>query len=131
MSASSWHFCMYPRAWIFDGVLSVWVPVLPNLTWSKSSLPGACLSYVRIIMVFMRVPLVELLWQATMGWIPALEYMMSGARGILRPRPIMPGAKCHHFSRPQNQWSVSWLSLKTKVVEGFSVWASKLAVLVW
>jgi hypothetical protein len=26
---------------------------------------------------------------------------------------------------------VSWLSLKTKVVEGFPVWASKLAALVW
>jgi hypothetical protein len=32
---------------------------------------------------------------------------------------------------PQNRWWVSWLSLKTKVVEGFLVWASKLAVLVW
>jgi hypothetical protein len=44
---------------------------------------------------------------------------------------------------PQNQWqrffpvwphnrrSVSWLSLKTKVVEGFPVWASKPAALVW
>jgi hypothetical protein len=26
---------------------------------------------------------------------------------------------------------VSWLSLKTKVVEGFPVWASKSAALVW
>jgi hypothetical protein len=26
---------------------------------------------------------------------------------------------------------VSWLSLKTKVVEGFSVWVSKLLALVW
>jgi hypothetical protein len=26
---------------------------------------------------------------------------------------------------------VSWLSLKTKVVEGFPVWASKPAALVW
>jgi hypothetical protein len=32
---------------------------------------------------------------------------------------------------PQNRWWVSWLSLKTKVVEGFSVWASKPAALVW
>jgi hypothetical protein len=30
-----------------------------------------------------------------------------------------------------NRWSVSWLSLKTKVVEGFPVWASKPAALVW
>jgi hypothetical protein len=27
--------------------------------------------------------------------------------------------------------TVSWLSLKTKVVEGFPVWASKPAALVW
>jgi hypothetical protein len=32
---------------------------------------------------------------------------------------------------PQNQWWVCWLSLKTKVVEGFLVWASKLAASVW
>jgi hypothetical protein len=31
---------------------------------------------------------------------------------------------------PQNRRSVSWLSLKTKVVEGFSVWASKHTALV-
>jgi hypothetical protein len=29
-----------PRAWIFDGVLAVWVPMLLNLTWSKSFVPG-------------------------------------------------------------------------------------------
>jgi hypothetical protein len=27
---------------------------------------------------------------------------------------------------PQNRRSVSWLRLKTKVVEGFLIWASKL-----
>jgi hypothetical protein len=43
-------------------------------------------------MAFMRVSLVELLYQAAMGWIPTLEYMMSGMRGLLRPRSIMPGA---------------------------------------
>jgi hypothetical protein len=32
---------------------------------------------------------------------------------------------------PQNLWTVSWLSLKTKVVEGFPVWASKPAASVW
>jgi hypothetical protein len=31
---------------------------------------------------------------------------------------------------PQNRRSVSWWSLKTKVVEGFPVWASKLTALV-
>jgi hypothetical protein len=32
---------------------------------------------------------------------------------------------------PQNRRWVSWLSLKTKLVEGFSVWASKSTALVW
>jgi hypothetical protein len=32
-------------------------------------------------MVIMRVPLVESICQAVMGWIPALEYLLSGARG--------------------------------------------------
>jgi hypothetical protein len=30
-----------------------------------------------------------------------------------------------------NRWWVSWLSLKTNVAEGFPVWASKLAALIW
>jgi hypothetical protein len=29
-----------PWAWIFDGVFTIWVPVLPNLTWSKPFLLG-------------------------------------------------------------------------------------------
>jgi hypothetical protein len=32
---------------------------------------------------------------------------------------------------PQNRRSVYWLSLKTKMVEGFPVWALKPAALVW
>jgi hypothetical protein len=32
---------------------------------------------------------------------------------------------------PQNRRSVSWLSLKTKMVKDFTVWASNLAVLIW
>jgi hypothetical protein len=40
-------------------------------------------------MVFMRISLVKLLCQAVMGWIPALEYMLPGLRGLLRPHPIM------------------------------------------
>jgi hypothetical protein len=31
---------------------------------------------------------------------------------------------------PQNRWWISWFSLKTKVMEGFTVWASKPAALV-
>jgi hypothetical protein len=32
-------------------------------------------------MTIMRVPLVELLCQTVMEWIPALEYLLLGARG--------------------------------------------------
>jgi hypothetical protein len=46
----------------------------PTFTW-------ACFSDVRVIMVVMRVPLVELLCQVVMGWIPALEYPRPGVRG--------------------------------------------------
>jgi hypothetical protein len=57
--------------------------------------------YVRAIMALMRVSLVELLCQMVMGWLPTLEYMLSGMRGLLRPRPVVPGAKCHDFPRPR------------------------------
>jgi hypothetical protein len=50
-------------------------------------------------MVFMRVSLTELLHHVAMGRIPALEYMLSGTRGLLRPCPVMPGAKCRRFPR--------------------------------
>jgi hypothetical protein len=83
-----------------DGVLTIWVLVLPNLTWSKLFFTRARLSYVRVIMTFMRVSLVEPLRQAAMGRISVLEYMLLGARGLLRPRPIVPGTKCYRFPRP-------------------------------
>jgi hypothetical protein len=51
-------------------------------------------------MAFMRVSLVEPLHQVAMGWILALEYMLSGAHGLLRPHPIMPGTMCRRFPRP-------------------------------
>jgi hypothetical protein len=42
-----------------------------------------CLSYVRAIMAFIHVSLVELLHHVVMGRVLALEYMLSGARGLL------------------------------------------------
>jgi hypothetical protein len=51
-------------------------------------------------MAFMCISLVELLRQVEMGWIPALEYMLSGARGLPRPRPVVLVSKCHSFLRP-------------------------------
>jgi uncharacterized protein YhhL (DUF1145 family) len=90
-----------PRAWIFDGVLIVWVTVLPNLIWSKSFFIRTRLSYVRVIMVFMHVSLVKLLRQTVMGRIPALEYMLSRAHVLLRPCLILQGNKCYRFPMPQ------------------------------
>jgi hypothetical protein len=43
-------------------------------------------------MMLMRVSLVELLCQAVIGQVPSLEYTLSGARGLLQPRPVVPGA---------------------------------------
>jgi hypothetical protein len=45
----------------------MWVPVLPNFTWSKSFFTGTCLSFVRVIMAFRRVSLVYLLCQVVVG----------------------------------------------------------------
>jgi hypothetical protein len=47
----------------------------------KLAFTRACLSDVRVIMVIMRVPLVKLLCQAAMGWIPALDFLLPGAHG--------------------------------------------------
>jgi hypothetical protein len=66
-------------------------------------------------MAIMHVPLVELLCQTVMGHIQALEYMPSGMCGLLRPCPIVPGTKCHHFRRqhayllPKAPKHVDWM----------------------
>jgi hypothetical protein len=44
----------------------------------NSAFTRACLSDVRVILVIMHVPLVELLCEVTIGWIPTLEYLLSG-----------------------------------------------------
>jgi hypothetical protein len=50
---------------------------MEKLTFTK-----VCLSSVSAIMAIMRVPLIELLCQATMGWILALESLLQGACGV-------------------------------------------------
>jgi hypothetical protein len=57
--------------------------VLPNLLCGVNYFTMLCLSHARVIMVLMRVSLIELPCQAVMGRIPALVYMLSGARGLL------------------------------------------------
>jgi hypothetical protein len=70
-----------PWTWIFNVVLTVQVPVRPNLIWRSSSLLGCAYPMLELSWRFMRVPLVEFLCQATMGWITALECLLLGARG--------------------------------------------------
>jgi hypothetical protein len=60
-----------------------------------------CLPYTRIIMVCMCVSLAKLPIQTVMGWIPALEYMLSGANGLLQPCLISLGNECFRPPRPQ------------------------------
>jgi hypothetical protein len=47
------------------------------------------------------VPLVEFLLQIVMGWVLILEYMLSGARGLLWSCLILSGNECFRPSRPQ------------------------------
>jgi hypothetical protein len=51
-------------------------------------------------MTLMCVSLFELLRQMAMGWVTTLEYTLLGVCGLLRPRPIVPGAQGHRFLRP-------------------------------
>jgi hypothetical protein len=52
-------------------------------------------------MALLDVPQAKLLHEAAMGRILALEYMLSGTRGLLQPCPIMPDTKRHRILRPR------------------------------
>jgi hypothetical protein len=62
------------------------------------------LSDVRVIIVIMHVPMVELLCQVSMGQIPVLECLLSSVHGCLSPCLVVPGIKCHGFSRTRLRW---------------------------
>jgi hypothetical protein len=47
----------------------------------KRTFTKACLSDVKVFMMIMHVPLIELMCQVVMGWIPALKYLRPDARG--------------------------------------------------
>jgi hypothetical protein len=47
----------------------------------KHAFTRACLCDISVIMAIMHVPLVELLCQAGMEWIPTLQYLLPGTRG--------------------------------------------------
>jgi hypothetical protein len=54
----------------------------------KLTFTSACLSYVRVLIAIMRISFVEWLCQTAMRLIPALEYLLTGTSGLLRPRPV-------------------------------------------
>jgi hypothetical protein len=57
----------------------------------KPTFTRACLSSVRVIMPIMCVPVVDLLCQVAMGWLPVLKYLLLGARWCMRPCLVVPG----------------------------------------
>jgi hypothetical protein len=78
----------------------------PGLRWTRSCMEKpaftrADLSDVRVIMLIMRAPVVELLCQAGIGWIPVLKWLLLGARGCLWSCPVVLGIKCHCFPTTQ------------------------------
>jgi hypothetical protein len=52
------------------------------------------------IMVYMHVSLVKLSFQTAMGQVPALEYMLSGVRGLLQLCHILSGNERYRPSSP-------------------------------
>jgi hypothetical protein len=58
-------------------------------------------------MTIMRVPVVELLYQTTMGQLLVLKYLLLGECGCLFPSLVVPGIKCHHFLRMHLCWCSS------------------------
>jgi hypothetical protein len=52
-------------------------------------------------MMIMRVSVVESLCQTTLSWIPALEYVLLGALGLLWLRLVASDSKCRRFLRPR------------------------------
>jgi hypothetical protein len=72
----------------------------------KSAFTRMNLSDVRVVMAIMHVLMGELLCQAVARWISVLEGPLSGARGLLWLRLVMPDIKCHCFSRTQLQWCI-------------------------
>jgi hypothetical protein len=99
----------------FQGVQSpprwaIWYGVDRSDPWwtksvmEKPAFTRVSLSNVRVIMMIMCVPVVELICQAVMKWIPVLKYLLCGACGHLWPRPIVPCIKCHRFLRFWLRW---------------------------
>jgi hypothetical protein len=61
---------------------------------------GICLPYVKAIMVSTCIPSRATILNSD-GTDPTLECMLSCARGLLQPCPILPGCKRYHLPRPR------------------------------
>jgi hypothetical protein len=71
---------------------------------------GVSLSDVKVIMVIMRVLMEELPCQAVMGHIPILECLLSGTRGLLWLRLVLPGIKWHRYLKTPALWPLTQYS---------------------
>jgi hypothetical protein len=71
----------------------VWMLVLPNLTCSKSSFTGGMLIFCQSHHGVWACILDLATTSGDDGIDLALEYLLSGACGLLWPRPIVPGAQ--------------------------------------
>jgi hypothetical protein len=94
-----WGICN-PRAWIFVEALDCLI------TYGIEFYIGCIaflLGYIYLmfgsIMACMHVSLVEPSFRTVMGWVPTLEYMLSGVRGLLQLCPILLGHERYHPSR--------------------------------
>jgi hypothetical protein len=97
------RYCFSPP---FRGVRSPWVESRDMVLTARSLMD--CTSYgkvclyhgvliLRVIMVIMCVPVVELLCQTSMVWLSILKYLLSGTCGCLLSCLVVPGIKCHCF----------------------------------
>jgi hypothetical protein len=87
----SFRECDAPRAWIFGGELTAWVPVLPSFTWVHcfyQDMFTLCQSHCDILACIPGLATTS----GGDGMDLALKYMRSDAHGLLHPRPIVTGA---------------------------------------
>jgi hypothetical protein len=74
----------------------------------KPAFTRMSLSDVKLIMISMRVLVEEFLCQAVMEQIPLLKGLLSGARGHLWLRLVLPGIKYHRYPRTPALCPLAW-----------------------
>jgi hypothetical protein len=72
--------------------------------------PWWSLSDIKVTTVIMCALVVELLCQAVMGHVPALECMSLGTRGRLWLCLVLRGINVHRYPRSPALWPLTWYS---------------------